>query len=244
MPHFPSMPRKIVHEIERVSYPDEHIEDLKRATPLMLDALERDGVPIESGIFKLGKVDKELDVALVFFYWISDINEIVDNLNIILSDLRALPTHYVLLKGSPQARYQLLVRTYFYEFYRFRETYSQFVKVAESRGFIEKQDVPKLRNAFHDVFKDTIKLRNIFVHGDPVWKGKEYVDLLIVASAWEQDMVLQHAETGKVHSFTETLQSLCQSTADDLRNEGNRVSKLLHGLLQIYVDLAVKSGDR
>lgn len=240
MPHFPAFPRKIAEEIEKISFPQEYIEDLKRVNPLMLDALERDGIPIESGVFKLGKVDKETDVALSFLYWISDINEIVGNLNIVLSDLRALPLHYILLKGSPKARYELLVRTYFYEFYRFRETHNKFVKVAENRGFIEKKEVPKLRNLLHDVFKNVITLRNALVHGDPVWKGKEYVDLLLVDSAWENDMVLQHAETGKIRSFAETLQDLCQSTADDFRTEGNRMSKVLQGFLQLYIDLAAE----
>lgn len=172
MSHFPAFPPKIAEEIEKISFPQEYIEDLKRANPLMLEALERDGVPIESGVFKLGKVDKETDVALIFFYWISDINEIVDNLNIVLSDLRALPVHYILLNGSPKVRYELLVRTFFYEFYRFRETHNQFVKVAGHRGFIEKKDVPRLRNLLHDAFKNIINLRNAFVHGDPVWTGK------------------------------------------------------------------------
>lgn len=238
MSNFPAFPRKIAEEIEKISFPEKYIEDLKRANPLILEALERDGIPIESGVYKLGKVDKETDVALTFFYWISDINEIVGNLNIVMSDLRALPLHYILLKGSPKARYQLLVRTYFYEFYRFRETHNQFVKAAENRGFIEKKDVPKLRNLLHDAFKNIITLRNAFVHGDPVWKGEEYVDLLLVDSAWENDMALQHAETGQIRSFAEALQGLCQSTADEFRAEGNRMSKALQGFLQLYIDLA------
>lgn len=238
MSDFPAFPRKIAEEIEKISFPQEYIEDLKRASPLLLEALERDGVPIESGIFNLGKVDKETDAALTFFYWISDINEIVGNLNIVVSDLRALPLHYVLLKGSPKDRYELLVRTYFYEFYRFRETHNQFVKAAENRGFIQREDVPKLRNVLHDAFKNIIALRNAFVHGDPVWKGKEYFDLLLVDSAWAKGMAVQHAETEKIRGFSETLQGLCQSTADQFRNEGNRMSKVLQGFLQLYIDLA------
>lgn len=51
-------------------------------------------------------------------------------------------------------------------------------------------------------------------------------------------MALQHAETGKVRSFAEVLQGLCQGTADEFRNEGNRMSKVLQGFLQLYIDLA------
>jgi len=234
------MPHEFFKEIPEVSYPDEHLEDLKRAGPLMIAAMERDGLPIESGSINLGKVDQTLDVALFFFYWISNVNQIIENLNFVLADMRMLPTNYALLKGSPKTRYYLLVRMYFYEFYRFREIHNQIVKVAANRGYIERDEVPGVRNAFHNAFENTIELRNNLVHGSPVWKGKRHFDLNLVASAWERGLALQDRETGEIWDIGTVLQDICQHTGDSLRNEGIRMSKLLHDFVRIYVDIIAK----
>ncbi|WP_052494138.1 replication endonuclease [Nitrosospira sp. NpAV] len=132
------MARDFIKEVEEISYPTEHLGSLKRAMPLIMAAIERDGLPIESGLIDLGAVDKGLDVALFFFYWVSETNEIIENINAVLTDMRELPTNYAFLRGSPKTRYYLLVRTFFYEFYRFREIYHQVATPREAQTYLNK----------------------------------------------------------------------------------------------------------
>lgn len=227
-------------EIGEVPFPSEHLDDLRRAGPLMISAMERDGLPIDTGSINIGEVDQELDHALFFFYWIADNNQVIENLNLVLADMRSLPTKHLLLSGSPRARYYLLVRTFFYEFYRFREIHHQIVKVAASRGYVDKRDVSSIRKTFHDAFETTIKLRNTLVHGSLVWKGKNHFDLNLVGDAWERGQALQDSKTGDIWDIGDVLEDICTSTADTLANEGNRMSFLLQNLVRIYVDVVSK----
>lgn len=235
------MRRAFVKEIEEVPYPQEHVEHLKRFGPLMIEAMERDGLPIESGSISVGRVDDVIDVALFFFHWVAENNEVIENLNMVLNDLRGLSTDYALLNGSPKTRYYLLVRTYFNEFYRFREIYSQVVKAAAERGYIERDEVPMARKAFHDAFKGTIELRNSLVHGSPTWKGQKHFDLNLVADAWDRGFALKDIETGEIWDISDVLKDICNHTADGLRDEGNRMSALLKNLVRIVIDIVARS---
>ena len=61
-----------------------------------------------------------------------------------------------ILSGSPCDRFYLLVSTYFHEFYRFREGYSQIVKEAADLGYIERKHIKEIRLSFHNKFEPTI----------------------------------------------------------------------------------------
>jgi hypothetical protein len=234
------MPRGFLKEVAEVSYPEEHLEDLKRAEPLILAALKRDGLPIESGLINMRKIDNKLDIAMFFLRWIGQVNGIIENLNAILTDMRDLPTNYIFLRGSPKTRFYLLVRTYFYEFYRFRETYNQVVKAAAERGYMERNEVAGVRQVFHDAFAQAIELRNNLVHGTPIWQGQRHFDLTLLAMAQDSGFALHHRETGEIWNFGAVLKDICPHTADILRDEGNRMSKVIQALVRVYVDLAAK----
>ncbi len=231
------MHQSSLQEIEKIPYPPEYLEELKQLVPLVLNSVEREGLPIESGVFNVKGVDDNLDLALFFFYWITEINEIIENLNLTLADLRALPKTYLILKGSPKARYYLLVRTYFYEFYRFRESHHKAVKAATNRGFIKRNEVSEIRNSFHKAFEHTIDLRNILVHGSPVWKGEKHFNLSLVFGAWELGYALKSIETGEVWDIETVLKEVCDDIANTLREEGNRMSTFLKSLISAYVEL-------
>lgn len=234
------MRRGFLKEVAKVPYPEERIKDLERAIPLIQAAVKRDGLPVESGIINMGEIDGRLDIALFFLRWIGEVNEIIDNLNVILTDIRDLPTNYIFLKGSPKTRLYLLIRTYFYEFYRFRETYNKFVKAAAGRGYIDRRAVAGVRQAFHDAFEETIEVRNYLVHGTPLWKGKQHFDLTLLESAQADGPALKDFETGEILEFGSVLKKICPGTADMLGDEGNRMSKVLQALVRLYVDLAAE----
>lgn len=129
------------NEIEKIPYPDEHREALKRIGPLLIEATKRDGLPFESGQFDLGRLEKGLRLPLFFFYWTAESNDVIANLNMILADLRELPKKYALMPGSSRGRFYLSVRTYFYEFYRLREIFNHATKELLVGGYLNKSEV-------------------------------------------------------------------------------------------------------
>jgi len=140
----------------------------------MLAAVKRDGPPIDSGVISIGQLDASLSTALFFFHWVFETNDVIGNINIVLSDMRELPENYIFLKGSPAPRFYLLVRTFFHEFYRFRETFGIFLKGASEREYLTREDVRTLRKSFHDAFAEIIAVRNTLVHDSPAWKGQDH----------------------------------------------------------------------
>ncbi|MCS4307811.1 putative nucleotidyltransferase [Rheinheimera pacifica] len=227
-------------EIEDIPYPQKHMEDLKRLNPLMISSMERDGPPIESGSINVGYLDKNLDVALFLFRWVVENNEVIENLNLVLNDFKTLPTNYVLLTGSPKTRYYLLVRTYFNEFYRFREIHNRTVKAAASRGYIESSNVAFVRKAFHEAFESAIDLRNNLVHCSTFWKGKKHFDLNLIVAARELGFGIKSIESGEMWEVREVLEDICSDTVNMMRDEAIRMSSLLKRILQDYVDIVAK----
>jgi hypothetical protein len=127
--------------IPDIPFPPEHLEDLKKLGPLMIASMERDGLPIATGQIKLGRLEPEVDIAFFYFTWTSEANEVIQHLNMVINDLRCLHKNFRVLGGSPWTRYELLMRTYFHEYYRMREILSTFLSILKDRGHITKQDV-------------------------------------------------------------------------------------------------------
>jgi len=233
--------RKIIHqEIESVSIPDELLPAIKRVNGLILESIERDGVPIDSGLFDIDstKIDGDISFALFIVRWVSKVEEVIKNLNIILSDLKLLPNNHHLLAGTPSDRYYLLLRTCFYEFYRFREIHNQIFKESANRGFIAGDQVAIHRKIFHDAFKEVIDLRNMLVHGSPVWKGESHIKLLMHGVATEMGFGLKNIESGKIIDVSEDLEDSCTLVYKTFSAEGNRMSKLISQLIQWHIHAA------
>jgi len=228
-------------QIEQIPYPVEYRASLGRLTPLLIEAMERDELPIESGQINLGNIDDEFKLPLFFFYWVTESNEVIENLNLVLSDLRNLPTRYVILSGSPRKRYYLLIRLYFYEYYRFREIFNRVVRGLQTGGYIGRLQVPKIRKTFHEAFEHIMEVRNNFVHGSPLWKGEKHFNLTLAGGAREIGFALGHKETGKLWDIADVLKDLCDSTADILRDEGNRMSRALQNTVRLFVKLTLNA---
>lgn len=231
-------------EINEVQYPEVFLPALKDANSLLVESVQRDGLPIDSGIFDIGIIDKPVDTALFFIRWIGATNEIINYLNILIADMRELPSMFPVLAGSPRDRFYLLVATYFHEFYRFRETHNQVVKAAAHRGFIKHEDIKVFRQRFHDAFAPTIELRNSLVHGAPVWTGKRHFDLIFLNLALECGYEMRDKETGKVWDIRSVLSEICFHTADVFRDEGNRMAAVQKSLVECYVDAAQRTAKQ
>jgi hypothetical protein len=225
-------------EIRELEFPEDFKPGLHETANLIVDAIRRDGVPIATGQFDLPALSKQVDAAQFFLRWVSSTNEIIENLNIVIDDMRVLPTMFPVLVGSPERRFYLLVATYFHEFYRFREAFISTTKSAVQRGYLEKKQAKDAQQSFHDAFGTAIKMRNVLVHRSPIWTGKRHFDLLVVNLAWKTGHAILDKETGKVCELQDVLEEICQDTANALRDEGNRMLEIQKRLLDLFVSKA------
>lgn len=226
-----------VIEIPEVPYPPEHLEDLKRLGPLLIASMERDGLPIESGSIKLGKLDPKLDVAYFYFFWVAECNGIIENLNLTLNDLRSLPKIFSILGGSPWSRYELLVRVFFHEFYRVRELFNAVMSACVKRGYITKSELAIVREAFHGAIEETIKLRNSVVHGRPNWGGQAHFDLNLASTLQNRGERMVQQETGEEFNVEAALENACVKVAAALQAEGEKVSAIMNAFVRDTVKI-------
>ena len=224
--------------IREIPYPRKHLEDLKRLGPLLIESMERDGLPIETGSIKLGRLDPKLDVAYFFFGWVSEANDIIGNLNLTIGDLRSLPRVHATLGGSPWVRYQLLVRTYFHEFYRFRELQNTALAAAVKRGYAARSELKVARRAFHDAVEEAIELRNSIVHASLTWKGQEHFDLNLASIFYNRGQTLICKDTGKEFAVDDALSRACEEMADALVYEGRKAAILVRAFVKDTVAAA------
>jgi len=122
-------------KIKDVCVPKELDRQIKKMEPEILKSIKKNdpNSVVESGIIILGDFNKKQKINLFLLSWISHINEVIYNLNLTISDLKKLPTNYLFITGSPYKRYQLLVRIFFYEFYRFKDIFHQSMKLFLSK---------------------------------------------------------------------------------------------------------------
>lgn len=229
-------------EIDEIPYPKEIKNQLKKIKPILLNYFKNNTpeTAIESGIIPLGFIDKKLRLNLFILNWIICANEIIDNLNLTISDLRNLSKNYLLIPGSPSKRYHLLVRVFFYEFYRFKEILHISLKAFQKLGYLNKKVVKNINDIFYKRFNAFIDVRNSFVHDDILWKGKKHFDLMWMSYWYEEGYSLKDKNTGKIITISEVLNSICDHMANIFKQEGNSMSQILQIVTKTYVKIVFK----
>lgn len=218
--------------ISAIPYPAEHLEDLKLIGPMLIASMERDGLPIERGSIRLDKLEPKQEVAYFYFGWVTESNGVIENLNLTLHDLRSLPKTFQVLGGSPWTRYELLVRVFFHEFYRLREIFNTVMSACVKRGYLDKQELAVVREAFHGVIEQAIELRNSVVHGSPSWRGPEHFDLNLASSFYSRGKTLVHRETGEELSVEAALERACNKMATTLQKEGEVAAEIMSAFVR------------
>jgi hypothetical protein len=99
-----------------------------------------------------------------FFLWIGDLNTIIDGINIILTDLFDLCENLNSFKGSSVIRSELLIRTFFGEFFRIRERSKIFIKLLADEDILNKKSKEMVIKLYFKVFDDTYEFRNMLIH--------------------------------------------------------------------------------
>lgn len=147
----------------------EHVqcpEEIKKRLAQINQEMKEHGRIEDEGVI-IPKLTEEQTIALVLFRLIGEVNELIDNLNIVLSDLGRLAAYSPLFSmyGTPLKRYKLLLRSFFYEFSRFEDLHGYFLKMMEELGKVSKQDRQAMRASFYDRIKPMLDTRNRMLHG-------------------------------------------------------------------------------
>ena len=197
----------------------------------MVSAIHGGGVSMEEGTVDLGPLPEDLQFPFFFVRWWCQFDEIFRNLNLILFDIEALHLKHVLLLGSPRQRFHLLVRTYFYEFYRAREVFNSGLKGLAGRGLIDPEDIRETRKVFHEAFESAIKIRNVMVHGLTQWPGHANSMLNHIGGAWELGYAVHEIESGQRVELSSIIKSVSDEYLPLLIDEANRLSFVLQAVL-------------
>jgi hypothetical protein len=170
-------------EIPQINYPKEVTTELKKLGDYLTESIQNNYESIvANGKIPLPELPFYLKWRLVFFLWIAETNEIINNLNLILSDLHDFTNIPTRFSGNPRERIYFFMRMFFYEFSRIKDVFARFTKALRHSNIIQKDTVKFLREEFNQIFQEGIVLRNKMVHERFSLPGKENLDLIVVST--------------------------------------------------------------
>lgn len=185
-------------------------------------------------------------------YWetlgfISEINVMVENLNLIINDIRMISQKpeicNFIFEGRLAARYYLLVRTFFYETFRSKEIYNRYLKCLKRRRILRKKDVQDYQAQFLEVFDKIIKVRNKMVHQRFVFPGIEHRQLILAEDADQRNLAFVLYETGERVTTTEILKKLCEEFNEEAVLIGTGLARYLESFSLAVCEVAIKVKD-
>jgi hypothetical protein len=155
-----------------------------------------------TGNLPMPDLPRPLDIYFEIWELLNDINEIFENINIVFNDLKVMrddPKYFTkCLNGDPVTRYKLLTRTFFYEFFRIKERFNNFLARFRKKGLLKPQDAKEIKSDFYKEFETAIKVRNDMIHNRYLWPGKGHLKLHLVLSAEAVGGALADKETGNI----------------------------------------------
>lgn len=113
-------------------------------------------------------------VRAKFFLWITDLNKIIDVINIILCDLSELRKDRNSLKGDPVVRSEFLFQAFFGEFFKIREISKIFIKYLMKEGVLNSKLKETFVDSYFKGFDYVYQVRNRIVHLGSSIKDQDY----------------------------------------------------------------------
>ena len=146
------------YKIPKIENPKEVVESMKKFSPYFKKAAEgkKKGLRFGDGEIKIGELPRNILLSLQLFLWICRTNEMIENLNLILHDLELLRRKPHDLTGSQRVRYFLLLRIFFYEFFRVKEISNFYLKRLKKLGVMEHEDFSKIKSHIYELFEETL----------------------------------------------------------------------------------------
>ena len=223
------------YKIPEIENPKEIVESMKKFKPYFIKAAEgmEKGLRFGDGGIKLGELPRNILLPCQLFSWICRTNEVIENLNIILHDLELLRRKPHYLPGSQRVRYFLLLRIFFYEFFRVKEISNFYLERLKELGVMEHEDFSKIKSYIYKLFKKTLKIRNGLVHKDTSPSGTN-LEFHNVFSIYESGFKIVDKKTGVERKWEDSLNNACESSLNILFNEGKRMSEIMQAAFSFW----------
>jgi hypothetical protein len=189
-----------------------------------------------NGNIKLNQASPELKIKLHFVTFINSIEEILGSFNLIISDLNILKTCPYYFQDPPFKRFYLIIRTFFYEFYRIKEKQKFFLIALEKEHYIEKDKVMKIKKLFFSLFQETLELRNNLVHHNVSWIN-EHIELTLLYLAEETGHRIYKEDTKEEVTWESELPSFCEYYQKLFYEQGEKVKEHVETVINALIKL-------
>ena len=203
----------------------------------MITAIKENGLPPNETGIPTGNLTGCERSAMFIFEWVSEVNEIITNLNIVIYDLKRLPQIKPPFQVSPRDRLYLVIRTYFSEFFRFRECFADFLHGLKLAKILNKEEKNWYLNSFNTIFKNVIKLRNTMTHAQANWTGEDHLMLSLVESNYQFGNKLIGNATGECIDYTKAIGRVRENYIPIMIAEGNDASRILDQMTQGFAQI-------
>lgn len=188
----------------------------------------------ETGHLPPLKLDKYNQALFDTFHWIEDTNEIFKNIELILDDLalysKPQNSAFYFMPGDKTTRYFLLIRTFFYEFYRVKEIFSLFLAKMKKVKVFSKAEVEEARTEFHKAFEHAFELRNQMVHRRFIWGGQKHCCLVTVRACESFGYCMENMDTGELVQADNLLAELVAEWSEQLSSETKSMVEVIDAL--------------
>lgn len=197
----------------------------------------------EKGLLPPLKLDKYNQALFDTFHWIEDTNEIFKNIELILDDLALYSTlhnpSFYFMPGDKTTRYFLLIRTFFYEFYRIKEICNLFLAKMKKIKVFSKAEVEEARTEFHKAFEHAFTLRNQMVHRRFIWGGQKHCCLVTVRACESFGYCMENMDTGELVQADNLLAELVAEWSEQLFAETKSMVEVIDALACHVTDTIV-----
>lgn len=197
------------HRINKVRWPDE----FRYALNSIAENFSKHAVATDDlRTITLNGLSPEQVLAHDIFTLASEVDEIIENLNMTMFDMERLAEDArSFLDRNPFNRFQLLVRMYFYEYGRFEDVFGYFTQWKQKRGLMTKEERKAHRQAFYVTYEEAIRTRNVMMHDGVSWQEQCSPEIGIL-QALEATGQVAVDKLGRELTWEAHIRPLCERT--------------------------------
>lgn len=224
--------------IPDIEYPEAFKPTLSSLNDFFPDSVELD--KDDGSIIFKGTLTQEQEIAGAYLRIVSEVSDVVENLNLAIRDLRTLARVPPLSPSEGERRYMLLGKVFFYELLRIRDGVARHLKRIEKAGLMTKDERWEARKLIEKQFEVHYLIRNVFLHGDRLPRSEEEQELLLIAMAHKAGYrpELRPLDGSPLKAYPNTLQKLAAKRAEALQKIGSDIVHFLQTLVN-YTSLWV-----
>jgi hypothetical protein len=225
------------YHIDSVRWPDEFRFVLRSVSENFGKHAKPDG----EGVLLTG-LSTVQNLAMSLFHVISEVDEVIVNLNMVTADLGRLgKSAKAFGDANPFTRYKFLMRMWLYEFARFEDLFGYYTLFLEKNKLLTKQERKQAREEFYKANEPFIRMRNVFAHDAATWEGHVTTEIGLLAAADQVRMAIKDKD-GKLLTWDDHIAPLCARMLPNLFEAG-REMRITWSMLMAHLALQlVESG--